>query len=270
MALIGSEALKIGGMCITARGLIARKRASLNGLAIQTIQRAAAHIENVVELFPEALEQLAPVSEQVQAAIDEVSALTQDGLLHPFRSNKILDRLEETMDLLPTMENETQSLSSKLSEDLAAVLADAEAAMLADDHTAARAGMNQCLAILRGFDFSHKVITQIRRGRAFRLLTEAQLFLRQAGPVVSGAVHAFLPLRTEAVAFHVRLYRPDGQLVRAREWAGQRLSWEALDPGGDKRSERSLANGVYLLVTEAWGAEGRRMSRALQKVVIHR
>ncbi|MBI1742994.1 hypothetical protein HYR54_07995 [Candidatus Acetothermia bacterium] len=267
---VGMKAFQVANSCRNARALIAGKRANLNGLAVQAINKAIDQKEGILTLFPDLSDLIPLIGDKVQSTSDTISELTQAGTLNPFRSNEILDRLEKSLDTLPLMDNGIQSLSSKLSDDLSQAFDDALTALSDNDSNAARDNMNLCLSILRDFEKMRKVVGQAQRGKVTRLLTESKLLMRQTGPLRGGSAplgkeDQFVALGDEAVAIQLRVYTPDGRLWVDREIAGRSLSWNVLED-----SVKALANGVYLAVIGVRGVNGKLIRTEVKKFAIHR
>lgn len=267
---VGMKAFQVANSCRNARALIAGKRANLNGLAMQTINKAIDQKEGILTLFPDLSDRIPLISDKVQSTSDTISELTQAGTLNPFRSNEILDRLEKSLNLLPSIDEGVQSLSLKLSDDLTQAFDDALTALSDNDSTAARNNMNLCLSILRDFEKMRKFVGQAQRGKVTRLLTESKLLMRQTGPLSGGSAplgkeSQFVALGAEAVAIHLRIYTPDGRLWVDREIAGRSLSWNVLD-----ESVKAFANGVYLAMIGVRGVDGRLIRTEVKKFAIRR
>ncbi len=267
--LIGRKGFVINTSCRNARALIDRKRANLNGLAVQAIQKAIVQKDDLLDLFPALLDFLPIIDDKIQSAASEIAELTQDGAINPFRSNLILDKMQIARNLLPVMEQNIQSLSDKLANDLAQTFDEGLAALDDDEALAAREAMNTCLDILREFEKTRKLIGQAQRGKVTKFLSDARLLMRALGPVGAGVSE----LRLEGLSLaqidklssvELSIYSVDGQLLAEKSLSSASNGRELED------TLKIFANGVYLIRVKTLGANGILVKTELQKIVIRR
>ncbi len=266
---LGRKASVMNNSCRNARALIARKRANLNGLAMQVIEKAIEQKEAVVVLFPDLLDFLPVIDTRIQSTSEEIAELTQEARINPFRANLILDKLEQARAVLPLMEGNIQSLSDKLGDDLMQTFEDALAALGEDDSSTAREAMNQCLAVLREFEKLRKVVGQAQRGRVARLISESLLLMRSVGPLNTDLTaleeRPFVALESSVAAIELRIYSADGRLEIRQTRVGNQLSWRELG-----QATEPLSNGVYLAVIGVRDSDGRLLRTELKKFAIRK
>jgi hypothetical protein len=267
--LVGRKAFVLNTSCRNARALIDRKRANLNGLAVQAIEKAIGQTEDVLELFPALLDFLPVIDEKIQSAADEIAELTQEGTLNPFRSNLILDKMQIARNLLPVMAQNIQSLSDRLGTDLAQAFDKGLAALEDDESLAAREAMNDCLDILREFEKQRKLVGQAQRGKVTKFLSDARLLMRALGPIGAGtselgleSVAITLSEKTPEIELQLQLFSADGRLLAEHTLANTHRLREF------SAMLKTFANGVYLVRLKTFSSDGVLIRTELKKIVI--
>ncbi len=267
---IGHDANLILKKCRYARSAISRKKAFLNGIVLNTINTAIAEA-NILDSNLDLLDDTGGALDQFEDGISELQTDVASIGLHPTRLTAILSSLNQiALTYIPEIQSEIEDLQSK-SQTLLDTLDDAkDDATPPIDVNATRTDLNNCHVLLRSFDIERRTIVIDKKSPILRLLNEILGLLRQTGPLAESELVSaiesqqsteIIELGRNVASINVQIYAPDGRLLSRHEVLGNRFLL-----GTDK----GFANGVYLYVLSARGADGSILKTTLKKFVVRR